>query len=97
MSGRWILLASLLFLPSGARGEDRILDWVKVTDRAGWPPRDSSGEVWSLEVPRDSFEAKPAEKMSLLSAVEGEAARRLERCPVGATCRLGTASTLSRE
>ena len=45
MSGRWILTASLLLLPSGARGEERILDWVKATDSAGWQPRDSGGEV----------------------------------------------------
>ena len=45
MRGHLLVLASLLLVPSGARGEDRVLDWVKVTDRAGWQPRDSSGEV----------------------------------------------------
>src|SRR5262249_7600558 len=28
-----------------ASADDRPLDWVKVTDRAGWQARDSSGEV----------------------------------------------------
>ena len=69
---------------------DRI--WV-----AGGHAQPLSSEVWSLEVPRDWFEAKPAEKMGLHSAVEGEAARMIERCRVGATCRLGTVSALARE
>jgi hypothetical protein len=30
-----MLVASLLIVPSGAWGADRILDWVKVTDRPG--------------------------------------------------------------
>ena len=45
MRGRWILVASLLLVPAGARGENRNLDWVKATDSAGWQPRDSGGEV----------------------------------------------------
>jgi AbrB family looped-hinge helix DNA binding protein len=38
-----------------------------------------SSEVWSLEVPRDGFEVKPAEKTSFHWAGEGEAGRRIER------------------
>ena len=70
MRGRWILVASLLLVPSGARGEDRILDWVKVTDRAGWQPRDSSGEVvyndrlWLLGGWFDSFSSPPRDVWS---------------------------------
>ena len=70
MRGRWILVASLLLLPTGARGEDRILDWVKVTDRAGWQPRDSSGEVvyngrlWLLGGWFDSFSSPPRDVWS---------------------------------
>jgi Kelch motif len=70
MRGRWILVASLLVVPSGARGEDRILDWVKVTDRAGWQPRDSSGEVvykdrlWLLGGWFDSFSPPPRDVWS---------------------------------
>ena len=66
MRGRWILVASLLVVPSRARGEDRILDWVKVTDRAGWQPRDSGGEVvyndrlWVLGGWFDSFSPRHA-------------------------------------
>ena len=71
MRGRWILLASLLLFPSGARGEDRILDWVKVTDKAGWQPRDSSGEVvykdrlWLLGGWFDSFSRPAARRLEL--------------------------------
>ena len=70
MRARWILVASLLVVPSGARGEDRILDWVKVTDRAGWQPRDSSGEVvyndrlWLLGGWFDSFSSPPRDVWS---------------------------------
>ena len=70
MRGRWILVASLLVVPSGARGADRILDWVKVTDRAGWQPRDSGGEVvyngrlWLLGGWFDSFSPPPRDVWS---------------------------------
>jgi len=30
---------------SGAVGQDKVADWVQVTDRAAWTPRDSQGEV----------------------------------------------------
>ena len=37
--------ASVLLFPFSSRGEDRILDWVKVADKAGWCVWDSSGEM----------------------------------------------------
>lgn len=66
----WIGLAGLLLVPSASRGEDRVLDWVKVTDRAGWQPRDSSGEVafrdrlWIMGGWFDSFSAPPRDVWS---------------------------------
>ena len=66
----WIILVGLVLGPSGSRGEDRILDWVKVTDKAGWQPRDSSGEVvfkdrlWLLGGWFDSFAAPPRDVWS---------------------------------
>ena len=70
MRGHVVLLASLLLFPLSSRGDDRILDWVKVTDRAGWQPRDSSGEVvykdqlWILGGWFDSFAAPPRDVWS---------------------------------
>ena len=61
MRGHVVVLASLLLFPFSSRGDDRIIDWVKVTDRAGWQARDSSGEVvykdqlWLLGGWFDSF------------------------------------------
>src|SRR3954447_21722795 len=45
MRGHAAVLASLLFFPFSSRCDDRIIDWVKVTDKAAWRARDSSGEV----------------------------------------------------
>ena len=65
-----VVLASLLLLPFASRGEDRVLDWVKVTDKAGWRPHDSSGEVvyqvqlWLLGGWFDSFSAPPRDVWS---------------------------------
>lgn len=62
------LLAFLTVTP--ALAEDKALDWVKVTDRAGWRPRDSSGEVvfkdrmWLLGGWFDSFSAPPRDVWS---------------------------------
>jgi Kelch motif len=50
-----------------AAGEEKAPDWVKVTDRAGWQPRDSQGEVvykdrlWIFGGWFDSFSAPPRE------------------------------------
>ena len=65
-----IVLASLLLFPCSSRGDDRIIDWVKVTDRAGWRWRDSSGEVaykdrlWIFGGWFDSFSAPPRDVWS---------------------------------
>jgi hypothetical protein len=70
MRGLLAGLASLLILPFPSRGEDRILDWAKVTDKAGWQPRDSSGELvykdrlWLLGGWFDSFSAPPRDVWS---------------------------------
>ena len=64
------ILGLLLLAPISSRGEDRPLDWVKVTDRAGWQARDSSGEVvykdrlWLLGGWFDSFSAPPRDVWS---------------------------------
>jgi Kelch motif protein len=43
---RPLAILSALFLIHGvAPGGDKAPDWIKVTDNAGWQPRDSSGEV----------------------------------------------------
>lgn len=65
-----IVLASVLLVPIPSPGEDRVLDWVKVTDKAAWQPRDSSGEVvyrdrlWLLGGWFDSFTAPPRDVWS---------------------------------
>ena len=65
-----VVLASLLFLIGETRGDDRVLDWVKVTGSAGWQPRDSSGELvykdklWLLGGWFDSFHAPPRDVWS---------------------------------
>src|SRR5690348_1765971 len=59
-----------LVLPSIASGADPAPDWVKVTEKAGWRPRDSSGEVvfkdqlWILGGWFDSFTAPPRDVWS---------------------------------
>ena len=64
------LASLLLLLPATGRGDDRVLDWVKVTDRASWQPRDSSGEVvfkdhmWLLGGWFDSFHSPPRDVWS---------------------------------
>jgi hypothetical protein len=65
-----VVLASLLLFPAGTEGDDRVLDWVRVTDRAGWRARDSSGEVvykdrlWLLGGWFDSYSAPPRDVWS---------------------------------
>ena len=64
------ILGLLLLAPISSRGDDRPLDWVKVTERAGWQARDSSGEVvykdrlWLLGGWFDSFSAPPRDVWS---------------------------------
>src|SRR5204863_3452431 len=63
-----LLAAFLCAVPASA--QERTLDWVKVTDKAGWQPRDSSGEVvfkdqlWILGSSFDSFAAPPRDVWS---------------------------------
>jgi hypothetical protein len=63
------VLPALLVLPA-APADDTAPDWVKVTDRAGWQPRDSSGEVvfndrlWLLGGWFDSYHAPPRDVWS---------------------------------
>ncbi len=70
MRGHVVVLASLLLFPFSSRGDDRIIDWVKVTDKAAWRARDSSGEVvykdrlWLLGGWFDSFSAPPRDVWS---------------------------------
>src|ERR1700730_8761054 len=62
----------LLFLVASfaSRGDDQAPDWKRVTDKAGWHPRDSSGEVvfkdrlWILGGWFDSFSAPPRDVWS---------------------------------
>jgi hypothetical protein len=64
------VLTALLLCLASASGDDRTLDWVQVTDRAGWQPRDSAGEVvfkdrlWILGGWFDSFTAPPRDVWS---------------------------------
>lgn len=70
MRGYGIILAGLVLAPLAVHGDDRVLDWVKVTDRAGWRPRDSSGELvykdrlWLLGGWFDSFSPPPRDVWS---------------------------------
>jgi hypothetical protein len=62
--------AGLLIAASPGIGGDETADWVKVTDKAGWRPRDSSGEVvfrdrlWILGGWFDSYSAPPRDVWS---------------------------------
>jgi hypothetical protein len=64
------LLPAVLLLAAPAAGDAPPPAWVKVTDRAGWKPRDSSGEVvfkgrmWILGGWFDSFSAPPRDVWS---------------------------------
>lgn len=59
------VISTVLFVISTAVADDKVLDWVKVTDAAGWQPRDSQGEVvfrdqlWIFGGWFDSFHAPP--------------------------------------
>jgi hypothetical protein len=62
-------------------GEKKAPDWVKVTDQAGWQPRDSQGEVvyqdqlWILGGWFNSFEAPPRD---VWSSQDGKAWRLVQ-------------------
>ena len=38
-------LVGVLMFAASTLAEDQVFNWVKVTDKAGWTPRDSQGEV----------------------------------------------------
>src|SRR3954454_14349083 len=44
---RWsaVVLSAALVVPASASADDKVLDWVRVTEEAGWQARDSSGEL----------------------------------------------------
>lgn len=60
----------LILAISSASGQEKVADWVKVTDRAGWKPRDSQGEVvckdkmWIFGGWFDSFRPAPRDVWS---------------------------------
>jgi hypothetical protein len=64
------VISTVLFVISPADADDKVLDWVKVTDAAGWQPRDSQGEVvfkdrlWIFGGWFDSFHAPPRDVWS---------------------------------
>jgi Kelch motif len=70
MSGSIAVLTAILVCFPTAPSMDQILDWVRVTDRAGWQPRDSAGEVvfkdrlWIFGGWFDSFSAPPRDVWS---------------------------------
>ncbi len=59
-----------LLLPFPARAQEKGPDWVRVTDQAGWQPRDSQGELvykdrlWIFGGWFNSFEAPPRDVWS---------------------------------
>jgi hypothetical protein len=69
---RWpaVVLSAALLLPASSSADDKVLDWVRVTDKAGWQARDSSGEVvykdrlWILGGWFQSFAAPPRDVWS---------------------------------
>ncbi len=65
-----VLLCSLSLLGSDSPAQDKAFNWVKVTDKAGWQPRDSQGELvykdrlWVFGGWFDSFHAPPRDVWS---------------------------------
>ena len=63
-------LVLILSLVSVANADDKVHNWVKVTDNAGWQPRDSQGEVvfkdqlWIFGGWFDSYHAPPRDVWS---------------------------------
>ena len=63
---RPVMILGVLLLSTGSsQGDDRLLDWVKVTPRAAWQARDSAGELvhrdrlWLIGGWFDSFSSPP--------------------------------------
>src|SRR5437879_5625766 len=65
-----VILPTLLLAPGSVFGQADAANWVRVTDKAGWQPRDSSGELvfknqlWILGGWFDSFTAPPRDVWS---------------------------------
>jgi peptidoglycan/xylan/chitin deacetylase (PgdA/CDA1 family) len=92
---RWsaALFGVLLLVPFSSHADDRVLDWVKVIDRAGWQPRDSSGEVvfqdrlWLLggrfdtEIPKDWFDDRGQTLVLAADAASRQRDARLTDAP----------------
>src|SRR5438067_3626429 len=70
MRGSVVVLSAFLLSPASAGSEPPPPDWVKVTGKAEWQPRDSSGEavfkdqLWILGGWFDSFSAPPRDVWS---------------------------------
>ena len=65
-----VALLLIAIAPSLVRADDRVLDWVRVNEKAPWRARDSSGEMvfkdklWILGGWFDSFHAPPRDVWS---------------------------------
>jgi hypothetical protein len=70
------VLTAVVLSATPATADDQMLDWVQVTDRAAWQPRDSAGEavfkdrLWILGGWFDSFSAPPRD---VWSSADGKA------------------------
>lgn len=71
MTMRWVAMFGVVLLgTAGALGDEKAPDWVRVTEKAGWQPRDSQGEVvfrdqlWIFGGWFDSFHAPPRDVWS---------------------------------
>jgi Kelch motif len=76
--GLLLLIAVLAAVP--VAGEEKAPDWIKVTERAGWQPRDSQGELvykdrlWILGGWFDSFSPPPRD---VWSSADGKSWNRI--------------------
>jgi len=83
-----IAAAALIAVHPMASAQDKTLNWVKVTDAAGWQPRDSQGELvyrdqlWIFGGWFQSFEAPPRDVWSSPTAKPGS---KSPRRPPGST------------
>jgi hypothetical protein len=71
MMMRWMGKAALIwFCAAAATADDKAPDWVRVTEKAGWQPRDSQGELvyrdklWIFGGWFDSYHAPPRDVWS---------------------------------
>ena len=67
---KWLAGSWLLLIASVAPGQEKAPNWQRVTDQAGWQPRDSQGEVvykdqlWIFGGWFNSYEAPPRDVWS---------------------------------